>query len=309
VTTPRLEVHVPISPTPVFLNRVHYLAASVATYGGALADSPVVVTVGADQPPEDLAARLPWTRHYPIEWRWVDREDFRRYSYFATRVQRFTHRFRAGSVLMLDADVVMTGSLADLVEAVEATRSFHGSPAHLSPVRGGFTWEKLFAAAGLGAVPYACEHTGFGLMFHEPENRRCPPYFNLGVLAAPADVMARIGDGIFDELRVVAELESTFRAQMSVCLALVRGKLPWRVLPLRYNFPNDQCFVAAYRAEFEDVRLLHFLRTDELDRDTDFQSPAHVEELFRRRGPALSEVNRRFLERLRSVHDRVLRDG
>jgi hypothetical protein len=61
-----LEIHVPISPTPNFFNRIHYLAASLRDAGGLAAESLIVVTVGEDQDPVDLAAQLPWARKYPI---------------------------------------------------------------------------------------------------------------------------------------------------------------------------------------------------------------------------------------------------
>ena len=299
-----LEVHLPISPTPVFFTRIHYLAASFQVYGGRLKDSPIVVTVGADQQPEDLYTKLPWSRSYPIEWRWMERELFLEYSYFATRLKRFTHDFKARNVLMLDADVLLVGAIDDLVEHITRTGAFGGSPAHLSPVRGEFTWEKLFQAAGLGAVPYACEHTGFGLMYHDPAHRFCPAYFNLGVLIAPQQQMRKIGTTIFAELDTVRQLEDLFRAQQSVTLALHRHRIPWEVIPLKYNFPNDQPFVARYPDDFADMRLLHFLRKGSIDKDVAFETPDAVYWLFQKEG--LDEVNIEFLNRLRPVHDHVL---
>ena len=102
-SAPLLEIHVPISPTPVFFTRIHYLAASMQVYGGPLKDAALIVTVGEDADPQDLYAKLPSSRSYPIESRWMERDLYRRHSYFGTRVQRFTYDFKAQQVMMLYA--------------------------------------------------------------------------------------------------------------------------------------------------------------------------------------------------------------
>jgi hypothetical protein len=55
----RCEFHIPISPTPDFLCRVHYLAASIARNSGLReGEYRIVVTVG-DTERVDLAALCP----------------------------------------------------------------------------------------------------------------------------------------------------------------------------------------------------------------------------------------------------------
>ena len=68
-----LEVHVPISPREFFFNRVRYLAKSLRSLGGDLADSKIIASVGDPSPPVDLDELLPWAREEGIEWRWVDK--------------------------------------------------------------------------------------------------------------------------------------------------------------------------------------------------------------------------------------------
>lgn len=301
---PELEIHVPISPTPLFFTRIHYLAASLQIYGRELKGSPIIVTVGADQDPEDLHKKLPWSRHYPVEWRWMERELFREYSYFATKLRRFTYDYRARNVMMLDADVLVVRPFTDLIAEVARKGAFVGITAHVSPVRDAFTWETLFAAAGLGAVPYVCEHGGFGLMFHDPRHRYSPPYFNLGVLVAPQNHMRQIGRTIFAELAVVRRFEDFFRAQMSLTLAIQRHQIPWDLMDLKYNFPNDQRFVERYPEDFADMRLVHYLRKDQFDKDVDFETPGHISLLIQRSD--LNQINSAFLQRLRPVHDYVI---
>lgn len=303
-SAPLLEIHIPISPTPVFFTRVQYLAASMQVYGGALKDSAIIVTIGADQDSEDLYAKLPWSRNYPIEWRWMERPLFREYSFFATRLRRFTYEYKAQNVMMLDADVLAVGPFVDLIEDATRKDAFLGSPAHLSPIGKQFTWEALFKAAGLGRVPYVCEHTGFDVAFDDPQRRYSPPYFNLGVLVAPAHHMRRIGETIFAELDVARRFNDNFRAQPSVTLAICRHDIPWGLMPLKYNFPNDQPFVTRHPHDFADVRLLHFLRKGQIDKDVAFETPEAVYWLFQKEG--LDEVNAAFLQKLKPVHEYVV---
>lgn len=58
-----LEIHF---PTPNHFNRIHYRAASLRDAGGLVAENLIVVTVGEDQHPVDLAAESPWSRKSPI---------------------------------------------------------------------------------------------------------------------------------------------------------------------------------------------------------------------------------------------------
>src|ERR1700751_4013181 len=90
-----LEIHIPISPTDNFFTMVHYFAASLRQNGGRIANSQIVVTVGADQEAEDLSCKLPWSRHYPIRWHWVPRDVFQQHTYYATALERFRLPFGA----------------------------------------------------------------------------------------------------------------------------------------------------------------------------------------------------------------------
>ena len=79
-----LEVRVPISPTPDFFRRVHFMAASLRQIGGALANHEFVIYVGGDVEPIDLYKAQPWSANYPITWHWVDREKFHSDGYWET---------------------------------------------------------------------------------------------------------------------------------------------------------------------------------------------------------------------------------
>lgn len=98
----RTEFHIPISPTPDFLRRVHYLAASIGRNSGLRPDEyRIVVTVG-DHMPVDLEKLCPWTSDFPLEWRWVSAEKFDRWWYAATAYERYCYEYDAETVVMLD---------------------------------------------------------------------------------------------------------------------------------------------------------------------------------------------------------------
>jgi hypothetical protein len=311
--TQELEIHIPISPTEKFFTMVRYFAASLRLNGGKVADSRIVVTIGADRPAENLRERLPWSRNYPIEWRWLDRGLFRAQDYFATAVDRFRGPFQARSVMLVDADTLIVGPLDDLVHEVLQAPAFVGLVAHISPfllnreLPADEWWSRIFSAAGLPKPDLVCEHTGWGLMDETPQGRFCPPYFNLGMLMAPWPIMARLGKVIYGEMEAVNRvLDSHFRCQIAVPLALARTGAPWRGVPMRYNFPNDVAIASHYRADLADVRVLHYLRVGPFDKSRDFRSVRHLEAFLKR--DDLSGINAMLQANLRRVHEQVVRD-
>lgn len=308
------EIHVPISPTEHFFTMVRYLAASLRLNGGAIAGSRIIVTVGADQEPEDLYRRLPWSHRCGIEWIWLDRAAYQRSTFYATAVERFRHRFRAPVVLLLDADTLVTAPLDRLVARVLAERSFHGLVAHVSPFPNSPPlnreqwWERLFERAGLGSPSLCCEHSAPWIGAYDEKALRCPPYFNLGMLAAPAAAMSRIGQTIYQEMEHVnACLDTIARCQLGLTLALQRHRLPWRCLRLRYNCPNDAAIVERYQREVKKMRLFHYLRQKAFKKHIDFANEASVCAFLRRTD--LEPINRCLQQQVRRIHRHILRNA
>lgn len=312
----RIEIHVPISPTPDYLLRVHYLAASIEMYGGLLAGSyKIVVTVGADNR-VDLEALCPWTKFYPIEWRWVPNEEWSERGIFATAYGRFRYVFDADVVLMIDGDTLVTGSLLEMLQGAVGTSSFHATPGHYSPFffapdldeprSPHARWREIYRHAGLEPPIFSMEHLAWPWlkersMPYLDEMRFAPSYPNAGVIVANVATMRRIGLGIYEDLDYVnAVFRNILSGQVALSLSISRLGLPWAPLPLRYNFPNVQEFYDAYREEAAEVRVLHFLQGTQINRGTDFMSYDHVERAMDK--PDLSPLNAFLADRLRSVH-------
>jgi hypothetical protein len=146
-----------------------------------------------------------------------------------------------------------------------------GVIAHAPPFRDvdvGETWRQLFREYGVSEAAAVHEHTGWGLMTRE---RMTPAYFNFGMVIAPGPMMQAIGKEMVEADRFVhSRLQTFFRFQIALSLVIQKLQLPTEALPLRYNFPNNPKFDAGFPDELADVRILHYLRCEILDRERDF---------------------------------------
>jgi hypothetical protein len=289
-----LEVRIPISPLEHYFNRIQLIACSIRSLGGRYADVRVRVTVGADQEPEDLYARLPWSRAAGVDWVWVDRADFNhwkstQHEYIATMMERFRPPFSTRQVLMLDADVLVMREFDELSNLLDSQSGIAGVMAHVSPFRAGAEnehlrlWRLLFETIGLDTPPFMHEHSGWGIMEHSPERRFSPPYFNTGVVLASASILESLYAPYMRALNSVrGVMDSYFFEQIALTLALLETGIPAHVLPLRYNYPNQPEFDLMHSGELESVRFLHFLRTQIVQREADFASLETMEQMATR---------------------------
>jgi len=294
------EIHVPISPTPAFFNQIRLMAASFRRFGGPLRNSRIVVTVGAEEQ-TDLAGRLPWSRDYGVEWRWLDPDLFARHNYWGTAVERFRQPFESQYVLFLDADVLAISPPELTTSPVTETGGIAGLIAHVAPFERPLQgWTELTEAAGLGKPPFVTRHSGWGVMDYSLEGQHAPPYFNLGVLFCSSDAARAFAARLYEEMEIVNSVrETVFRCQIALTLAIIRLGIPWYELPLRLNFPNDLRFWRGYQAEAARVQLMHYLREDEINRTIDFASENALRAAVAR--PVENPLTRLLQERIRML--------
>lgn len=308
-----VEIRVPISPTSAFFTMVHYLAASIRLNSPRFAESRIVVFVGDEHPSVDVVRQEAWAKHYPIEWVWIDPAVFARYSYYGTAVERLHRHTPSDVVLILDADTLVAGPIDEAVELAHREQALLGLIAHVSPFLTRkerppeVWWREVFAAAGLDQPVLSEEHSGFGVMYSDPDARHCPPYFNGGVLFAPPSIFERLGSEFYRDLDAIESvLTSEFRCQLAIALAAARHRIRWQHLPITFNYPNDMPMYSRYGGELEDVRIFHYMRAMEFSKFEDFHDVSAVDRFLRRRD--LSVVNERLANALRPVHQLVLAD-
>jgi hypothetical protein len=223
-------------------------------------------------------------------------------------VERFRHETSSDVVLLLDADTLIAAPLDALVDEAHRSQTICGVIAHVPPLPSRDHWQALYDACALGRVQTPCEHTGWGYMFDDASLRYCPPYFNLGVLAAPAHVVRQIGRDMYELMGTVDNVMRTlYRVQIAVSLAITRYGIPYRTIGMRWNFPNDPLLEALHAREMDDLRIIHLLRRHQFYKDEAFASPEAIDALLARQD--LRVINARAQDILRAVHPGVVADA
>lgn len=295
-----LEIRVPISPTADFFRRIHFMAASLQVLEHHIGPYLLVVCVGGDVEPEDLYQVQPWSKSYPVAWRWADRERFRRDSYWETSREIFRQPIQGRVVVCADADIIFVRDFSELFPEMENAPAIVGVIAHAPPVRRpelAGLWPRLCQGYGVPEPPAIHEHTGWSFM---TSDRMTPVYYNFGMVMMPGQLMEALSAEMesADDF-VNSTIETFFRFQIALTLAIQKLNLPTRALPLRYNFPNDPRFDHKYPEELEQIRILHYLRCKIVHREKDFAELSGIEALIARKGlKGSNEVLRETLERL-----------
>jgi hypothetical protein len=263
-----LEIRVPISPKPFFFKQVEYLYKSVMESAGQTYKVKMVISVGEDMDPYDIGATQSWTDKN-VSWRWVPREDFRRFSYHATGLDRFFVESDSDFVLMADADTIFIRGVDDLLLSLSELPSIAGVIAHVPPFLGqtNVTWKSFFEGLGRKLPKDLHQHTGWGTMFHDPKLRFGPAYYNFGAIFIPKAMMPDLAMKYATNVSKMSYDVGYFQGQMALALSIHDLDLPHITLDPRYNFPNDPRFEQSYPRDLSDVRILHYLRLDEIQRD------------------------------------------
>jgi hypothetical protein len=223
----------------------------------------VILTVGDATIDPGLSDRHPWLGRLGVELRWVPEPFFREHSYYATGATRFEHEYRSDVVLFLDADILIAAPFDELIRDVYRRQHFAGVMAVASPLlflERPYTWHELYDHCAIGRDPVLC-HEYLGWPYYhtdDPAHRYGPPYFNYGVVCAPAWMMKRIGVLYFPYFLKLRELSPNILiTQVALSLALVKLGLRFETLPARYNFPNELALEALHGLELPHAKFLH----------------------------------------------------
>lgn len=308
---PQVQFHVPISPTPSFFTMVHMLAESVRSFAGAFSDARIVVSVGEDIEPFDIDRAHPELAPYGIQWRWTDRDLFRRHSYFATGLDRWAVSFECDYVIMADADILILGPLDELTTFLPTSRSIAGVIATKPPftARGAgddeTRWPDLYRAAGLLPPPFDFPIPGHGTHYPRSGIAHAPAYYNFGFVAGTRDAMNAVRGTFHDDYLVADEfMQSILAAQAGLGISIARHELDAAALPLRYNFWSQDKYLANFPEEARDIRVLHYLNGP-FRKHGDTDSTGDVEAWVAARSDTSDPVERLLVTALQSVLSKI----
>lgn len=181
--------------------------------------------------------------------------------------------------IFCDADTIIVGDIEEMALVVSAEQSVAGVIAHhhfpgSSPLSSRRQWDAISEALIGRAMTFSFQYT-LPPAESPPEQRMAPFYLNFGVVFVAGAILDRLARRYLDLRPKVSAITggSYMSAQIALALAAEAEQVPRRALGMAYNFPNDPIADERYPEELSDVRILHFLRQQQVQRAKIFANP------------------------------------
>jgi hypothetical protein len=301
----RLEFRIPISPNPGFYSQVRLFACSLARMEPPYSTARIQVSVGDHASPADVCAANAWADAYPVDWYVVPDAMYHRAPAdpWVSGLGRYLQPSDADVVILCDADTCVVDRFDELLEQLDDDAPIvAGLQAHYPPFPDNDgTWRRLLDAAGAGdmvaSIPYSMDVGS--------TRGHAPPYFNYGFVAMNAAAFARMALAMPGCLHRACELmpQNPMAAQVALTLGLFATGS--RVLPLghEYNCANDDLLLAHGLVDPGRVKVIHYLRANELDRRAFVADPEAFAAFIA--VPHRNAINERLRRHLFALGDRL----
>lgn len=272
----RIEFRIPISPTEKFFSLVRFYNFALRRLESPqYQDARLLVVVGDHCDLDAVRRENEWSENFNIGWERVPDEIFAEFHWAGTANWRLSIPAGDADIVVLsDADTVLLRDIDPLLmEFPLEEPAVKGHMAHLpppftissaAPSAAGFEfWPWLFNIFGIPwpAATYRYSMDANGAL------PMSPAYFNLGFVALNAKALAVFASEIVETTRrVTAATESLMRCQIAVTIIAHRAGINIGTLPAAYNAANDLVHFSGNGLTVDQIRVLHFLRLDEIDR-------------------------------------------
>lgn len=280
VTQSKICFHIPASPTDNFYSQIAMFRLALDALGGIYKEAHIILTLG-DNEFSPLPDR--WRPYFgdSVKLNWVDPQSYRKYQYNAQADARLGYDHGEYDVVIFcDADTLLIRPVDELLFMVRQSPAVMGVIAHYPfPLNAEDNvkqvWMELARQFAGKPIDFKYRYT---LVSPDDlsEFASCPFYVNFGfVLITPKIIKTIVNTylSIRPEIALLKILKQPyFSGQIALTLALLAHDIPTYDLGLRYNFPNDTAADGLHPRELEDVCLIHYLRTDQFDRQTIFIS-------------------------------------
>jgi hypothetical protein len=273
----RIEFRIPISPTPKFFSLVRFYNFALRRLGRPhYRDARLLVVVGDHCNLDAVRRENKWSENFNIAWERVPDQIFDEFHWGGTANWRLSIPAGDADIIILsDADTVLLRDIDPLLMDFPLEEpAVRGHMAHLPPPLGSNSnapstagsefWPWLFNVFDIPwpAVTYRYSMDADGSL------PLSPAYFNLGFIAVNAKALAAFASGIIETTRrVTAATESFMRCQIAITIIAHRVGINIGTLPAAYNAANDLSHLRLNGLTADQIRVLHFLRTDEIDRE------------------------------------------
>lgn len=279
----RLEFRIPISPTPGFFSQVRMFDFALRRLGSPYSEARLSVATGDDCDIEAVRGANGWSAGR-VDWQAIPATVFAEFGIHGTADWRLTQPAdEVDLVILSDADTVLLRDINPLLESMPMDRpAIRGHMAHFPPPSSGGGlpasndsryWPALFERFG---VPWPERLFGYSM----DETRRlplAPADYNLGFVVLNRAGLAVFSPRIFEVQRAIRQvIDSNMRCQIAVSLIAYEQGLDIDALPGSYNAANDLGHLRHNYLSVEDIRVLHYLRTDEIERSLIFRED-HIE--------------------------------
>jgi hypothetical protein len=265
------EFRIPILPRAPFFSNVKLAALSLSKLGGDYAAAPIKVSMGEETSEAQALAANSWAAGYPIVWRspkkiWPCE--------VTATIDRYSYEAESDVVILMDADACLVRPIDELIAKLRHAErpTVAGVMAHFPPFKDWATseaeWRKLLAVDG-----YADPPLDFTYSMAPPERAgRSPPYFNYGFVAFNAAAFELLRNAAHVYIGWMLEvLEGTkqqfFAAQIGLTLGLLATDVDVISLGPEYNCTNSDEMLGYGVDSVENIRVIHYLRTDAFDRN------------------------------------------
>jgi hypothetical protein len=271
----RVEFRIPISPTGKFFSLVRFYNFALRRLDSPrYRDARLLVVVGDHCNLDDVRRENEWSENFNIAWERTPDEIFDEFHWAGTANWRLNIPAGDADIIILsDADTVLLRDIDPLLmEFPLEEPAVRGHMAHFPPPLG----IKSIAPPTAGPEFWPWLFNGFDIPWPAVTYRYSmdadgslpvsPAYFNLGFVAMNAKARAVCASEITETARrVTAATGSWMRCQIALTIIAHRAGINIETLPAAYNAANDLGHLGPNELTADEIRVLHFLRSDEIN--------------------------------------------
>lgn len=274
----RIEFRLPISPSQKFFSLVQFHNFALRRMDSRLyRDARLLAVVGDHCDIDGVRRENKWSENFNVGWERVPDDIFAEFHWAGTANWRLSLPAGDADVVILsDADTVLLRDIDPLLADFPMDKpAVRGHMAHFPPALGTGSvappsasaefWPWLFDEFD---IPWPTKTYRYS-MDADGSLPLAPAYFNFGFVAVNKKAFAIFGSQMMEATRRVAAITGTsfMRCQVAMTVVAHRAGMNIGTLPAAYNAANDLEHLRLSGLTADQIRVLHFLRPDEVSRD------------------------------------------